>query len=219
MTDTETKRRTSGIDEDAELFYPHELVKFLIIVAMLTALVVFLATVVPMPIGDKADPFNTPAGIEPEWYFLPVYELLKFVPRGLGIGFGLIVFPVLLFALPFFWRTITSWRWGRATLASVVAVPVLLVTFALMINQGATAGVGDLNNPATAFGHYCSSCHGGNGELVRGDTTLAASPKRTDVEYVMQVIKDGTGNMPPVSMPDTRRKAVAEYVATKLGKN
>jgi hypothetical protein len=212
------KRKANELDEDTELFYPHELVKFLIIIAMLTALVTFLATVVPMPVGDKADPYNTPLGVEPEWYFLPVYELLKFVPRWLGIGFGLIVFPVLLFVLPFFWRIITSWRWGRATLATVVAVPVLLVTFALMINQGATAGTGNLDDPATAYGHYCSSCHGSNGELTRGDTSLAEAPKRTDVQYVMQVIKDGSGNMPPVTMTDARRKAVAEYVATKLDK-
>ncbi|MCL5736836.1 MAG: hypothetical protein M1274_14910 [Actinobacteria bacterium] len=112
-------------EEEMELFFPHEVVKFGIIIALVISALTFLATMVPMPVGEPADPLRTPAGIEPEWYFLAVYQLLKYVPRWLGVGFSFIVFPVLLIAVPFLWRPITRWRWGRATLNTVVGIGVI----------------------------------------------------------------------------------------------
>jgi len=109
-------------EEEMELFFPHEVVKFGIIIALVISALTFLATMVPMPVGEPADPLRTPAGIEPEWYFLAVYQLLKYVPRWLGVGFSFIVFPVLLIGVPFLWRPITRWRWGRLTLNTVVGL-------------------------------------------------------------------------------------------------
>lgn len=109
-------------EEEMELFFPHEVVKFAIIISLVIALLTFAATMVPMPVGEPADPLRTPAGIEPEWYFLAVYQLLKYVPRWLGVAFSFIVFPVLLIGVPFFWRPITRWRWGRLTLNTVVGL-------------------------------------------------------------------------------------------------
>lgn len=109
-------------EEEMELFFPHEVVKFAIIICLVVAALTFLATMVPMPVGEPADPLRTPAGIEPEWYFLAVYQLLKYVPRWLGVLFSFIVFPLLLISVPFFWGTVTRWRWGRATLNTVVGL-------------------------------------------------------------------------------------------------
>ena len=109
-------------EEEMEVFFPHEIVKFGIIIAVIVAALTFAASMVPMPVGDPADPLKTPAGIEPEWYFLAVYQLLKYVPRWIGVSFSFIVFPLMLFAVPFFWRPITRWRWGRLTLNTVVAL-------------------------------------------------------------------------------------------------
>lgn len=109
-------------EEEMEVFFPHEVVKFGIIIAVIVAALTFAASMVPMPVGDPADPLKTPAGIEPEWYFLAVYQLLKYVPRWIGVSFSFIVFPLMLFAVPFFWRPITRWRWGRLTLNTVVAL-------------------------------------------------------------------------------------------------
>jgi quinol-cytochrome oxidoreductase complex cytochrome b subunit len=112
-------------EEEMELFFPHEVVKFGIIIALVVSALTFLATMVPMPVGEPADPLRTPAGIEPEWYFLAVYQLLKYVPRWLGVAFSFIVFPVLLISVPFFWGLVTRWRWGRATLNTVVGLGVI----------------------------------------------------------------------------------------------
>ena len=109
-------------EEEMEVFFPHEIVKFGIIIAVIVAALTFAASMVPMPVGDAADPLKTPIGVEPEWYFLAVYQLLKYVPRWIGVGFSFIIFPVLLFSVPFWWGLITRWKWGRLTLNTVVGL-------------------------------------------------------------------------------------------------
>ena len=49
------------------------------------AAIVILASLFPAGLEAKADPLLTPEHIKPEWYFLGVYELLKLVPRDVGI--------------------------------------------------------------------------------------------------------------------------------------
>ena len=120
-------------EEEMEVFFPHEIVKFGIIIAVIVAALTFAASMVPMPVGDVADPLKTPIGVEPEWYFLAVYQLLKYVPRWIGVGFSFIVFPVMLFSVPFWWGTITRFRWGRLSLNTVVALgAVVALTLTLL---------------------------------------------------------------------------------------
>lgn len=113
-------------EEETELFFPHELLKFGIIILLIVGILTFFASMVPMPVGDPADPLRTPPGIEPEWYFLAVYQLLKYVPRWLGVGFSFIVFPVLLFAVPFFWGPVRRVPWGWTALKVIVAIGVFV---------------------------------------------------------------------------------------------
>ena len=51
-----------------------------------------------------ADCLVLPAGIKPEWYFLPTYQLLKYFPKLLGIFVSLIP-PLVLLLWPFLDRT------------------------------------------------------------------------------------------------------------------
>ena len=54
-----------------------DMVGWLIAVALLAVLCVFL----PWELGKKADPFvPAPAGIRPEWYFLSMFQALKYFP-------------------------------------------------------------------------------------------------------------------------------------------
>ena len=81
------------------------------IVGWLTALGVLaaLAAFFPTELGEKADPFlPAPAGIRPEWYFVFMFQTLKYLPPNvlglegelLGvIGFGLV--GLLLALVPF----------------------------------------------------------------------------------------------------------------------
>jgi cytochrome b6 len=82
-----------------------------------------LAALYPWELGEKADPFApAPADIKPEWYFMFMFQTLRFVPGGevLGIenealailGFGAV--GLVAFLLPFLDRA-RSGRAARAT--------------------------------------------------------------------------------------------------------
>ena len=55
-----------------------------------------LALLLPPHLGDRADPLVTPVGIKPEWYFLPAYQLLKYVPEAVGVYARLLLLLVLV---------------------------------------------------------------------------------------------------------------------------
>lgn len=121
-------RSASGLhvgEPEFERFFPHEVIKFSIIISLIVAAVTFLATMMPLQVGAPADPLRTPAGIEPEWYFLAVYQLLKYVPRWLGVSFSFIFFPFVLITVPFYWSTIRRRSWGLRALQVVVTIGVL----------------------------------------------------------------------------------------------
>lgn len=87
-------------------FYPYFYVKDLLgwmVFALVFSAFVFFA---PNDLGHPdnyipANPMATPAHIVPEWYFLPVYAILRSIPNKLGgvAAIGLVF--VCLFALPF----------------------------------------------------------------------------------------------------------------------
>jgi cytochrome b6 len=53
---------------------------------LLLGVVATLAVVLPASIGMQADPLQpAPEGIKPEWYFLFMFQLLKYVPEALGV--------------------------------------------------------------------------------------------------------------------------------------
>jgi ubiquinol-cytochrome c reductase cytochrome b subunit len=62
--------------------------------------VLVLALLFPPELGEKANPLMTPAEIKPEWYFLFLYEGLKYVPKGVGIILFFLVLPVSVILLP-----------------------------------------------------------------------------------------------------------------------
>ncbi|MDA0837765.1 MAG: cytochrome b N-terminal domain-containing protein [Planctomycetota bacterium] len=71
------------------------------VVFCLTILLIFTgAFVFPLLLDVKADPRTVPDLLKPEWYFLPLHQLTKFLPSWVCALVGLIV-PVLLGVLPF----------------------------------------------------------------------------------------------------------------------
>ncbi|MDQ7820806.1 MAG: cytochrome bc complex cytochrome b subunit [Armatimonadota bacterium] len=124
----------------AEPFYPHFLLRDLMVWVVLLGVVAALATLAPWPLGEKADPLApAPAGIRPEWYFLFMYQTLRILPsRILGVEgetAGVLAFAagaVIVLLVPFLdvWaqreRTHPAMTWvGAATLAFVVLMTLL----------------------------------------------------------------------------------------------
>ena len=71
--------------EGGEPFFPHHALRDMTTTYVVLGLLVSLAVLYPAHLGEPADPLNTPLGIKPEWYFLPAYQLLKYVPEAVGV--------------------------------------------------------------------------------------------------------------------------------------
>jgi cytochrome b6 len=76
-------------------FFLRDLIGWILAIGVLAA----LAALFPWELGEKADPFApAPAGIRPEWYFLFMFQTLKYVPAKIG-GIDGEVVGILLFAI------------------------------------------------------------------------------------------------------------------------
>ena len=72
---------TSGEPKRDMPFVPHFLLRDLLGWLVMVGVLVSLAAFFPWELGVKADAFApTPAGIQPEWYFLFAFEFLKLMP-------------------------------------------------------------------------------------------------------------------------------------------
>lgn len=101
--------------------------------ALILGLVMILATMMPVPMGEPADALKTPPGIKPEWYFLAVYQILKYVPKSAGIIFSFLVFPPFLMLFPLGYNWYSKHKYGRLILHSVGALGIMLAIFLSML--------------------------------------------------------------------------------------
>jgi quinol-cytochrome oxidoreductase complex cytochrome b subunit len=85
-------------------FFPHHVLKELMVFMVFLAAMITLVVLAPTELGEKADPLSTPAGIKPEWYFLPTYQMLKYFPQLLGLFVSFLP-PLLILLWPFLDRT------------------------------------------------------------------------------------------------------------------
>ncbi len=77
---------TSEIEHSAEIFYPSFLFKEIIVMMLIFILVaIILAVVFPVGLEDPADPTDNLYVPKPEWYFMSLYQLLKYFPGKLEI--------------------------------------------------------------------------------------------------------------------------------------
>ena len=68
-------------EERSMPFFPHFMLRDLIAWSVMLGVVLVVSVYWPATLGEKADAFApTPAGIQPEWYFLWMFQTLKLVP-------------------------------------------------------------------------------------------------------------------------------------------
>ena len=114
-------------------FLLRDLVGWLTALALLAALAAFF----PAELGTKADPFApAPAGIKPEWYFMFMFQTLKYLPAHIAgiegdvvgiLGFGLAGLVVLL--VPFLDRR--SARGERSPLVTWLGIAAIVYIIVL----------------------------------------------------------------------------------------
>lgn len=127
-------------EEDTIPFFPNYIILEVIVSFVVLAALILLASLLPVGLEEKADPFNTPQHIKPEWYLLWIYQFIKIpsIVLGPGVLAGLagILIPaigiLLLTILPFLDRK-PERRPGKRKLAMVITGLILLIFVALSI--------------------------------------------------------------------------------------
>jgi quinol-cytochrome oxidoreductase complex cytochrome b subunit len=97
---------SEGLEHTEETFYPSFLFKEIVVMMCVFIFVaIILAIVFPVGLGDPADPTDNLFVPRPEWYFMSLYQLLKYFPGKLEI-IATAIIPsggiVALLLLPFF---------------------------------------------------------------------------------------------------------------------
>lgn len=81
-------------------FFPDHVTTELMVGVFLITFLTVLAIVFPAPLGEPANPDETPLHIKPEWYFYPMFRWLKLTPLWLGVG-GILVGALTFVCWPF----------------------------------------------------------------------------------------------------------------------
>lgn len=102
--------------QKTELFYPRQVLMDLALTALLIVGLGCLAFFVPMQLGPPANPADAQYIPRPEWYYLPIFQWLKYW-HGAASIVGVLVVPSLLalcvLALPFLDRGVERRPWKR----------------------------------------------------------------------------------------------------------
>ena len=110
----------------ARPFYPTQALRDTIVIATVFAALLTMATMIPAPLDAVADPADDSFVPRPEWYFLSLFQLLKYFPGPLE-PIATVVIPGivvgLLFALPFLDRGLERHPMKR---------PLVMVGFAVL---------------------------------------------------------------------------------------
>jgi len=132
----------------AERFYPKQLVMDMGFATLIIVALGFLAYAWPAELGPKADPSDTQFLPRPEWYYIPVFQYLKYW-HGSTAVLGILVIPgilgLLLLGLPFFDRSLERRPWKRP-----LSVGLFTIIFVALGGLGFVSHREDMRNPGVA---------------------------------------------------------------------
>jgi ubiquinol-cytochrome c reductase cytochrome b subunit len=125
-----TRNRHPGKYGDKSPFHPYFSLKDLFGFVVFFSLIRAICFLFPWDIGDPenfipANPIVTPVHIQPEWYFLFAYAILRSIPRKLGGVLALVLSVLILAVIPFY---------GSIQFKRRAFLPLSKVAFWLFIN-------------------------------------------------------------------------------------
>ncbi len=115
-------------------FYPDHVIteaKVVVGIVILAIIIGIIGMISPVGLDTPADPLNTPLHVKPEWYFLALYQLLKFIPKTTGVLIPVI--GVMIVAIwPFLDRKIETTKKPQR-IRLIITVIGLIVIIAMTI--------------------------------------------------------------------------------------
>jgi cytochrome b6-f complex subunit 4 len=124
----------SPAKETSVPFYPDHVsneAKVVLGISVVAIVIGLIGLFSPVGLGEPADAMNTPAHVKPEWYFLGLYQLLKYISKTAGA-----VLPILGVLVITFWPFIdrkpdTSRRSYRNRAIGVAVFMVVLIAMTI----------------------------------------------------------------------------------------
>ncbi len=168
-----TQEKQNGVK-----FWPDIIYKDLVITTALFIILVIMATWIGVSQEPKADPSDSAYIPRPEWYFLFLFQLLKYFPGSLE-WLGTTIIPIIavlaLFLLPFFDRN-SKRHWKSRPVAviimSVMVVGIVVLTIMAVVTTPAQEVTGTIAGTVPEqilagqdlYSINCTECHGPDGE-------------------------------------------------------
>jgi menaquinol-cytochrome c reductase cytochrome b/c subunit len=215
--------KTSTVPKDyseypgrTEAFWPNFLLKEWLVGSVFLVGFLCVTIAAPTPLEGVADPSNASYIPLPDWYFLFLYELLKYdFASGPYILFGIMILPGLAFGSLLLAPFLDTGS-GRRPPKRPIAVALMLLGLASImwltyesasavdwkekaesnkpIPPGEEAQI-DTDDPGyEIFANSCAGCHGDALEGASGPTLIGIDDT---ADEIAKIAVDGTGDMPP----------------------
>jgi ubiquinol-cytochrome c reductase cytochrome b subunit len=211
--------------EPAKAFYPYHALKDTIAMAAVFALLLTLAMAIPAPLDPMADPSDATYVPRPEWYFLPLFQLLKYFPGPLE-PLATIVIPGLvvgwLLLLPFLDRSRQRHPFRRPVITSTIAALVVALTALTWLGlqdspahaDPAAWGPVSIGGRELARSGECVTCHRSGGPA----NALEQASLRRDPDWIVHHVQDpeivgpGVRQPPAEGLSESAGHAVLSYM-------
>lgn len=221
-----------------EAFWPNFLLKEWMVGAVFLIGYLCLTVAHPSPLERMADPTDSSYIPLPDWYFLFLYQLLKYqYVSGDYVVLGVVVIPGLAFGA----LLLAPWldrgperRPSKRPIATGLMLLAIISTVYLTwesvdqhdweaaAQQGAIVEVQEINKEAEGYAIYenpeaggsCMQCHGANMEGGMGPTLIGTG---LTAEEIVQIAIEGLpGGMPADSFKGSEEELqiLAEYIAS-----
>ena len=152
--------------ENGVPFYPNIIFKDVVVAFLIFLILVGLAYFVGAPLEARANPADTTYTPRPEWYFLFLFQLLKYFPGKLEVV-GVVLIPLIvilvLFFLPLLDRSTRRHFRDRPIVTGVTLLMVVgIVTLTILAVREAPPPVqASQGDPvALLYTQNCAPCHG-----------------------------------------------------------
>lgn len=147
-------------------FFPDAIFKDAIVSLLVFVVLLALTYFIGAPLEERANPADTSYTPRPEWYFLFIFQLLKYFPGSLEV-IGVIVLPALviltLALLPFLDRSPKRHAFRRPVITGITAfliVSVLALTGLSLAEAPPPSEEAGGDQTAALYSQNCAPCHG-----------------------------------------------------------
>lgn len=218
-------------------FYPEQVFRDTAAIFIAFSILFAMAVAVRVPLGRLADPTDTSYIPRPEWYFLFLFQLLKYMQGPLEILASVVLPTVAILALmlvPFIDRSsvtrvakrgvafvvvvLAALGWTSLTVAAVKSTPPEAFAEADSPQEWAELTPEQLAGVAYFRKENCSQCHRlGGSEGQKDGPDLTAGPTRRDAAWLVAHFKLPSGQrpgsaMPSINLTDRQLNALAAFL-------